>query len=71
MDRHYIATTTAPADYWDGWWDKVGIITKNGRRCLLLRSKRTGEDARVDATLLVGRARSGCYYIHAAEQADD
>lgn len=71
MSRHYIATTTAPAPYWENWWDKVGIVQKNGQDCFLLRSKRTGSDARVDADVLEGRARSGCYWADAREQADD
>jgi hypothetical protein len=68
---HYIATTNAPSSYWNGWWDKVGIVVKHDRECYLLRSKRTGSDARYDGEILVARAASGRYWAQAAEQADD
>lgn len=66
MHKFAIVPLNNTADYWDGWWSPIASHAPSGS--LLLQSKRTGEDAKVDAIVLQGRLFSG---LHGCAVFDD
>jgi hypothetical protein len=60
LQHSYVTTTpTADAAYWEGWAVKVGNLA-DGRT--LLKTTRTGDDARSDARYLRDRLGSGLHW---------
>lgn len=78
-----IAKTTAPEALWRERWERVATLPRRGSSScrgsstdvvetyVLLRSRRTGAAALVDASALARRANREMYWCEVAPQADD